>query len=142
MQKAQKTGEYTRSQLAKLTDCNLETVRYYEKEGLLPEPRRSEKGYRLYGDEDVKRLNFIRRCRELGFTVAEIRELLSLVDNRNYTCADISAITQEHIADVKNKISDLNRILKTLQGMEKQCSAGNTPDCPILDALFETSARS
>lgn len=132
-----KTQEYTRGQLAAQTGCNLETVRYYEKEGLLPKPRRSEKGYRIYTNEDVKRLNFIRRCRELGFTVTKIQELLSLVDQHNYTCDDISRMTQTQILDVKGKIADLNRILKTLQNMSKQCSAGNNPDCPILDALFE-----
>ena len=129
-----------RGQLAKKVNCNLETIRYYEKEGLLPEPRRSENGYRLYSDKDVKRLNFIRRCRELGFTIVEIRELLSLVDDHNYTCADISIITEEHIMEVQRKISDLKKILKTLQGMAKQCDADNSPDCPILEALFECKA--
>lgn len=129
--------QYTRGQLAQKTGCNLETVRYYEKEGLLPEPVRTEKGYRLYDSGDIKRLKFICRCRELGFSIVEIRQLLSLVDKNDYTCADISTIAREHIADVKNKIADLNRILKTLQGMAKQCSAGTSPECPILDALFE-----
>ncbi len=128
--------EYTRGKLAKKIGCNLETIRYYENEGLLPEPRRTESNYRLYDDKDVKRLNFIRRCRELGFTIAEIRELLSLVDNEDYTCADISMITKEHIESVKSKIKDLKNILRTLQDMAKQCDAGNSPDCPILEALF------
>lgn len=128
--------KYTRGQLAKETGCNAETIRYYEKETLLPEPRRSEKGYRLYGDKDVKRLNFIRRSRELGFTITEIRELLSLVDNHNYTCSDISAITETHIDVVKSKIADLNKILKSLQVMVKACNAGDSPECPIIEELF------
>lgn len=132
-----KSKEYTRGQLARKTGCNLETVRYYEKEGLLPEPARTEKGYRLYDSSDAKRLKFICRCRELGFSISEIRRLLSLVDKNHYTCADICAITQEHITDVKNKIADLNRILKTLQAMAKQCSTGTSTECPILDTLFE-----
>lgn len=129
--------EYTRGQLAKKTGCNLETIRYYEKEKLLPLPRRTQTGYRLYGSEDVKRLNFIRRCRELGFTISEIRELLSLVDGHNYTCADISAITKTHVEDVKRKISDLRKILKPLQEMAEKCGAENNPECPILDILFK-----
>ncbi|MBI1215483.1 MAG: MerR family transcriptional regulator [Alphaproteobacteria bacterium] len=129
--------EYTRGRLAKAAGCNLETVRYYEKEGLLQKPRRSQKGYRLYNNVDVRRLKFIRRCRELGFSLAEIRELLSLVDKHNYTCADISDITKKHAEEVKSKISDLNKILKTLQEMAGKCRAGNSPDCPILEALFE-----
>jgi len=130
--------EYTRGQLAKKSDCNIETIRYYEKEGVLPEPRRTEKGYRLYSDEDTKRLNFIRRCRELGFTIAEIRELLSLVDNKSYTCADVNNITQTHIGGVKDKISDLTNILKALQEMSDKCDSGDGMDCPILEILFKS----
>ena len=137
---ARKSEEYTRGQLAQKTGCNIETIRYYEKERLLPKPKRSENGYRLYGHDSLKRLNFIRRCRELGFTVIEIKELLSLVDQNNFTCADISTITQSHIDSVKKKITDLQNILKTLQKMARQCGSGNNPECPILDALFRLRA--
>ncbi len=126
---------YTRGVLAEKTGCNLETVRYYEKAGLLRKPARTQKGYRLYGAEDVKRLHFIRRCRELGFSISEIRGMLDIVDKRTYTCADISAMTEAHIRDVKGKISDLRKILKTLQSMAEQCQSGKGQDCPILDAL-------
>lgn len=128
--------DYKRGQLAKEAGCNIETIRYYEKEGLLPEPQRSEKGYRLYQIEDLKRLNFIIRCRDLGFSIAEIRELLSLVDKHIYTCSDIHGITQTHINSVQRKIADLNNILMTLQDMAQKCNAGDNPDCPILDTLF------
>ena len=135
---AKKSEEYTRGQLAQKTGCNIETIRYYEKERLLPKPKRSENGYRLYGHDSLKRLNFIRRCRELGFTIIEIQELLSLVDQNDFTCADISTITKSHIDSVKKKITDLQNILKTLQKMARQCGSGNNPECPILDALFSS----
>jgi len=131
--------DYKRGQLAKEAGCNIETVRYYEKEGLLPDPPRSDKGYRLYQTEDLKRLSFIIRCRDLGFSIVEIRELLSLVDKHNYTCADINEITRTHIENVQRKITDLNNILTTLQDMAHKCDAGNSPDCPILDTLFENT---
>ncbi|MBI1216648.1 MAG: MerR family transcriptional regulator [Alphaproteobacteria bacterium] len=135
-----KRQEYTRGALTKKTDCNLETIRYYEKEGLLRKPLHTKAGYRLYGEEDAKRLRFIRRCRELRFSISEIRELLSVVDGHDYTCHDISAITQSHIQDVKGKIFDLRKILKTLQDIASQCHAGSSPagnsvECPILEAL-------
>lgn len=138
---AKKSEEYTRGQLAQKTSCNIETIRYYEKEKLLPKPKRSENGYRLYGHDSLKRLNFIRRCRELGFTVIEIKELLSLVDQNNFTCADISTITKSHIINVKKKVTDLQNILKALQKMTRQCGSGNSPECPILETLFSSSIR-
>jgi len=127
---------YKRGELSKLTGCNIETIRFYENKALLPEPKRSEKGYRLYNGNDVKRLKFILRCRELGFTLLEIQELLGLVDGRNYSCADISAVTEVHIEGIQQKLKDLKNILKTLQNMAKKCNAGTSEDCPILDALF------
>ena len=83
----------TRGVLSRRAGCNIETVRYYERVGLMPDPERSEGGHRLYAEEHVRRLQFIRRCRELGFAVAEIRALLDLVDRRDYTCAEIRDIT-------------------------------------------------
>ena len=81
--------------LSAQTDCKTETIRYYEKIGLLPEPARSASGYRDYGDDHLKRLSFIRRCRELGFKIDEIRGLLELVDDGDYTCSDVKKITLE-----------------------------------------------
>ncbi len=130
-----KKSEYTRGKLAEKTGCNPETIRYYEKEGLLQKAIRSHNGYRIYTETDAKRLRFILRCRELGFSVLEIRSLLDLVDKKDYTCSDIRTITQTHIADVKEKISDLKKIFKTLQEMSEKCRSNKGKDCPILDAL-------
>src|SRR5216684_4184670 len=86
----------TRGALAARTGCNIETIRYYEQIGILPPPPRSQGGHRLYGQNLIKRLNFARRSRDLGFTLEEIRELLRFVDGGNYTCAQVEALAQEH----------------------------------------------
>lgn len=124
-----------RAQLARLTGCNLETIRYYEKVGLLPDPPRSANGYRVYPPDLVQRLQFIIRARDLGFTMEEIRSLLSLTDAGQQTCAEVMARTQDHLADVRRKIADLQRIEATLTHSLAQCSGDTAPDCPILDAL-------
>ncbi len=100
----------TRGVLSKRTGCHIETVRYYERVGLMPDPKRSEGGHRLYAEEHVRRLQFIRRCRELGFTVEEIRTLLDLVDRRDYTCAEIRDISIAHVDEIRRKIADLRRL--------------------------------
>ena len=118
------------------TGCHIETIRYYERIKLLPKPARSEGGHRRYDGEQVKRLVFIRRSRELGFSLDEIRTLLRLVDGKRYTCQEIKTITEKHVDDVKKKISDLRRLQKTLRDISSQCEGGLVPDCPIIDALF------
>ena len=123
--------------LSKQTGCHIETIRYYERIGILPKPPRSEGGHRLYDIEQIKRLVFFRRSRELGFSVDEIRTLLQLVDGKRYTCQKVKAVTEQHLEDVKKKISDLRRLQKTLHAISSQCEGGLVPDCPIIDALFE-----
>ena len=125
-------------ELSAQTDCKIETIRYYEKTGLLPEPTRTASGYRDYGDDHLKRLSFIRRCRELGFTIEEIRGLLELVDGGNYTCNDVKKITLEHVGSIRQKIVDLKKLEKTLSQIASQCTGDGTPECPIIDALFES----
>lgn len=126
-----------RGELAELSGCNIETVRFYEKHGLLPPPPRTAGGHRDYAPEHLKRLTFIRRSRELGFTLDEVRSLLILVDGRDWTCAEVKAMTLEHLADVRRKIADLQRLARTLQDMAAQCDRGAVPECPIVDALFQ-----
>jgi len=125
-------------ELSAQTDCKIETIRYYEKTGLLPEPARLASGYRDYGDDHLKRLSFIRRCRELGFSIDEIRGLLALVDGGTYTCSDVKKITLEHVESIRQKITDLKKLEKTLSKIATQCAGDGTPDCPIIDALFES----
>lgn len=124
-----------RGELASRTGCNPETVRYYEKIGLLPGPPRSPNGYRSYDDSQITRLRFILRGRELGFSIDEIRGLLTLVDGGNQTCAEVKERTELHLEDVRGKIADLKRIERVLTETAAQCSGAAVPDCPILEAL-------
>ena len=126
-----------RGELAERSSCNIETVRFYERQGLLPAPPRTAGGHRDYAPEHLKRLTFIRRSRELGFKLHEVRSLLTLVDGSNWTCAEVRAITLEHLADVRRKIADLQRLARTLQDMAAQCEGGAVPECPIVDALLQ-----
>lgn len=126
---------YSRGEIAKRSSVNAETIRYYEKIGIMPEPPRSEAGYRLYDEEHFQRLLFIRRSRELGFTLEEVRGLLDLVGEGEYTCAEVRDRTSEHLIEVEAKIRDLNRIQRSLKTMIATCADGSMPDCPIVDAL-------
>jgi MerR family mercuric resistance operon transcriptional regulator len=128
----------SRGVLSKKAGVNSETIRYYEKIKLMPEPARSSSGYRVYDESHWKRLSFITRCRELGFTLKEIAALLSLVDGGDYTCANIRDHTITHLKDVEEKIRDLRKMRRTLKNMVSECENGTVPGCPIVDALFET----
>jgi MerR family transcriptional regulator, copper efflux regulator len=126
----------TIGRLAKQAGVNLETVRYYERRGLLPKPPRSASGYRLFPSDAARRLRFIRRAQELGFSLKEIRELLSLRVSRTTTSKDIRARAEAKIADVEAKIKSLEAMKKTLNKLTKVCD-GCSPlaACPILDSL-------
>jgi MerR family transcriptional regulator, mercuric resistance operon regulatory protein len=124
-----------RAELARRTGCNLETIRYYERIGLMPGPPRTGAGYRIYDGSHVSRLRFILRARELGFAIAEIRGLLDLVDGGTQTCAEVKERTERHLADVRAKIADLGRIEAVLAATAAQCSGDEVPDCPVLNAL-------
>lgn len=122
--------------LAKQAGVNLETVRFYERRGLLPRPPRSAAGYRLFPAEAARRLKFIRRAQELGFSLAEIRELLSLRMSRATTSAAIRARAEAKIADIEAKIRTLESMKKTLRRLTRVCD-GCAPvaECPILESL-------
>jgi MerR family mercuric resistance operon transcriptional regulator len=128
----------SRGTLSKKAGVNSETIRYYEKIKLMPEPARSSSGYRLYDESHWKRLSFIKRCRELGFTLREIEVLLKLVDGGDYSCVNIRDHTIAHLKDVEEKIRDLRKMQRTLKNMVSECESGTVPGCPIVDALFET----
>lgn len=127
-----------RAALARQTSCNLETIRYYEKVGMMPEPPRTDAGYRVYDDRHVERLRFILRARELGFSLDDIRGLLALVDRGTQTCAEVKERTERHLADVREKIADLKRVERVLAETAAQCSGDEVPDCPVLEALSGT----
>lgn len=124
-----------RAELARRTGCNLETIRYYEKTGMMPDPPRTASGYRIYDDSHVSRLRFILRARELGFSIEQTRGLLDLVDGGTQTCAEVKERTERHLADVRAKIADLKRIEKVLAGTAAHCSGEDVPECPVLEAL-------
>ena len=127
----------TRGALAARTGCNIETIRYYERVGLLPPPPRTAGGHRLYGEGLVRRLNFVRRSRDLGFTIVEIGELLRLVDGGTYSCGEVEQLARDHIGEIRRKIADLRRLERVFEAMAAQCSGDAVPDCPIIDALFD-----
>jgi MerR family transcriptional regulator, mercuric resistance operon regulatory protein len=121
--------------LSECTGVNIETIRYYERIGLLPRPQRSERRQRLYDDGFVQRLRFIRRSRELGFGLEEIRCLLRLSDIDGANCGQVQDIIRGHLADIRGKISDLERLKRQLMRMAKVCEDNQVAACPILDAL-------
>lgn len=122
--------------LSRRTGCNVETIRYYERIGLIPPPPRTAGGHRSYGIAHERRLVFVRRCRELGFSIGEIRVLLLLVDGGDYTCGEVKAVTDRHLDDVRRKIADLRKLERTLKDIGAACDGGKVPDCPIIDALY------
>lgn len=124
-----------RADLARATGCNLETIRYYEGAGVLPPPARTSAGHRTYDAGDVRRLRFILRARELGFSLDDVRGLLGLGDAAAPTCAEVKDRTERHLVDVREKISDLKKIETVLAQTAAKCSGANVPDCPVLDTI-------
>ncbi|MBB6094958.1 MerR family mercuric resistance operon transcriptional regulator [Povalibacter uvarum] len=133
---APKPVQLTIGSLSRRAAVKIETVRYYERVGLLPAPPRTEGGHRLYGEPHVKRLTFVRRARELGFTLEEIRALLRLVDERPPSCARARTLATKHLTDVREKIADLKRMERVLTQTVALCEQGDRPECPLLEALF------
>ena len=127
--------------LSKRTKVNIETIRYYERSGVLPSPPRTRGGHRAYGEDHLKRLNFVRRSRELGFSLDEVRQMLRLVDGGDVTCEQVCEMTLEHLADVQTKIADLKRMERTLKATAARCTGDRVPDCPIIDTLFDNWCR-
>lgn len=125
-----------RGDLARATGCNLETIRYYEKIGIMPDPPRNSKGYRSYDESHVQRLKFIMRSRDLGFAVEEVRGLLGLVDNQTRTCAEVQTIAEGHLGNIRAKIEDLRRIERVLSETVARCTGDAAPECAVVDALF------
>jgi len=121
--------------LAEATATKVETVRYYERTGLLPTPARTSHNYRVYSPQHLKRLSFIRRPRDLGFSIEQVRTLLDLADDRNRSCAAVDAIAREHLIEVERKITDLIALRRELDGLIGQCQRGTIAECRIVEAL-------
>jgi len=128
----------TIGQLAMKADVNLETIRYYERRGLLPEPPRNKSGHRQYSSETVKRTDFIKRCQALGFSLNEIAEILELRVTPNSTCGNMKSRVEGKLSSLDKKIEELNRIRNALDRLRKKC-AGKGPigKCPILGELYQ-----
>jgi len=123
-------------QVAQQAGVGVQTIRFYEKEGLLPEPERRPSGYRQYSESAVRRLHFIKRAKDLGFSLEEIRELFALRVNPGSTCGAVKRRALAKVADVEEKIATLERIRDALLDLADACKGtGPTSDCPILDAL-------
>ena len=132
----QSKAEFSIGRLSNQTGCKVETIRYYEKAGIIPAPPRTAGGHRVYGGEHVQRLGFIRRSRELGFSLDEVRALLCLADGGEYNCGKVKVITLHHLESVKDKIRDLRKLERTLTTISNQCEGGIAPSCPIIEALY------
>lgn len=125
----------TIGKLSELTGVNIETIRYYERTKVLAEPRRSGSGRRLYQAADVRTLAFLRRARELGFSLTEIRTLLRLGGPEKASCRDVRRIAAHHLEDIRSKISDLRKLERLLANTVARCTGTTAPDCPVLDIL-------
>ena len=123
-------------EVAERGGVNLQTIRYYEREKLLPEPPRLASGYRIYPDQTVRRVRFIKRAQEIGFTLAEIRELLAIRINADRDSSDVRALAQAKIADIERKIQTLHRMKEALGRITERCSGcGPASECPILESI-------
>lgn len=126
------------SNLAKAAGVNLETIRYYERIGLMPMPERTEGGHRTYGQAHARRLAFIRRARELGFGIEDIRALLALAEPGQASCAEVREIARAHLYSVRAKLADLAKLEAILAETVAGCSGDPVPTCPVLDMLDTT----
>jgi DNA-binding transcriptional MerR regulator len=125
--------------LAERTGTNTPTIRYYEEIGLLPRPSRRDGGQRSYGDEDVKRLTFIRRCRDFGFSIEQVRSLVALVQDSERSCMEARDLAQSHLDVVRTKLGELKALERSIasfvESCDASCAGGPGPDCVILEDL-------
>src|SRR5215471_13236565 len=132
---AARAGELTIGRLSELTGVNIETIRYYERTKVLPAPARTASGRRVYQSADVRTLAFLRRARELGFSLADIRALLRLGGPERASCREVRQIAAHHLDDIRAKIGDLRKLERLLARTVAQCTGTTAPDCPVLDIL-------
>jgi Cu(I)-responsive transcriptional regulator len=128
-------GPYNIGQAAERSGVSAKMVRHYESLGLLPKVGRTDAGYRQYSDKEVHTLRFIKRCRDLGFSMAEIAELLNLWQNKRRSSESVKKITMAHLADLDQRIEELMSMKRSLQHLADCCHGDQRPDCPILDGL-------
>jgi len=127
--------------LSQRTGCNIETIRYYERIGLLPKAARTDGRFRRYGVEDVTRLRFIRRARQLGFALDDVRQLLRLAAAEGEdACVETRRLATAHVAEIRAKIADLRAMQRVLSDAIRECEAGQRPACPLLEVLSNERA--
>jgi MerR family copper efflux transcriptional regulator len=124
-------------QAASATGVSAKMIRYYESVALIPPGRRSDAGYRIYNDNDLHALRFVKRARTLGFSLDQIRELLSLWQNKERASADVKSIALGHVEELNQRIAELTEMRDTLQTLARCCQGNDRPDCPILQSLAE-----
>jgi len=120
---------------AESSGVSAKMIRHYEEIGLLPKPGRTQAGYRVYREADVHRLRFVRRARDLGFSMKEIETLLGLWNNRRRASSEVKRLATQHIADLDRRIAELQAMRRTLAELSRHCHGDHRPDCPILDDL-------
>jgi MerR family transcriptional regulator, copper efflux regulator len=138
LSEARRAGFFNIGEAARESGVSAKMIRHYESLGLLPAARRTSAGYRIYGENDVHVLRFIRRARDLGFSVKDIERLLALWQNRRRASGDVRRVAQEHIRGLDKKIAELGGMKRTLEHLVHHCHGDQRPDCPILDDLAQT----
>ena len=126
---------------ARETGVPAKTIRYYESIGLIPQARRTDNGYRHYGDTDIEVLRFIQRARRLGFSVNDVADLLALWHDKERASADVKRLAQRHVAEMERRIAELEALRRTLIDLAERCHGDNRPECPILDDLAGIAQR-
>jgi Cu(I)-responsive transcriptional regulator len=139
---ARQAGFYNIGEAARASGVSAKMIRHYETMGLLSPARRTVAGYRIYDDGDVHTLRFVRRARDLGFSVADIARLLGLWRNRRRASADVRRIAEQHIGELDRKIAELQAMRRTLEQLVEHCHGDHRPDCPILDDLSQSAVVS
>lgn len=122
---------------AKASGVNAKLIRHYESIGIIPKASRSDSGYRVYSDNDVNILAFVRRARSLGFSMKEIKKLVSLWRNRTRASSDVKVLALQHVEEMEKKVEELQAMIKTLRHLARNCHGDNRPDCPIIDSLAQ-----
>lgn len=128
---------YTIGALARQAGCGVETVRYYERIGLLPRPARTAGGQRVYGPDDLRRLSLIREMRSLDFPLAEVRRVLGMLESGDYGCRDIRNLAKRHQAQLRARIAALTRLEAEINDLARRCDGGRERDCPIVHTLLD-----
>ncbi len=127
---------FTIGKASEQSGVNIETIRYYEREGIVPKPGRSAGGRRLYSSEEIAKLRFVRRCRDLGFPISIIQIFLSLTEKDDRSCGEVKNLAENHLVEVNAKIENLTRLREALLSLSANCDDG-TAACPMLDALMQ-----